>query len=512
MRNKLLLICALFCMQAMQLHAEDYDIYPGDTLKVYSLNEDGINLRYWLRRRTKDAVLIEVPKDYRGCVRIPEKVEYGDATYPVTKIGGEYDVWRHTSYVFHESEAESVELPSSLKIIGQSSIWHTKRLKRLVIPNSVTEIEKNGIYHNDSLESVVISNSIEVLSYRALGDNLQLSSVTFADGSILKEIIGHAFYNCQSLKEICLPDKVEKIGMYAFENCTSLSSLKLPESLVTIQYQAFLNTGLTSLFIPRNVTDMPEPICVNCPMLETLEVSKDNPVFDSRNNCNAIIDTYQNKLFNGINKTVIPDDVTSIGNRAYEKIDVEEIYIPENITEIGDYAFASSKIRRIALPASIRKLGKYSFYDCDELESITIPDGVEEIPKGAISACDNLKTIVLGPSVNAIAQDALASKSLENLYLTPVEPPSVDNYYNPFGKYDSSFKGKLKVFVPIEGYTRYKSHSYWGKFVSLDDPTSINDITSGTDDNKVYDVNGIECNGQPQHGLYIKNGRKILVK
>ena len=109
-----------------------------------------------------------------------------------------------------------------------------------------------------------------------------------------KLIKSEAFYGRTDLRSIVIPDSVTEIGYDAFSGCTGLTSIVIPDSVTKIGCDAFSGcTGLTSIV-----------------------VSGGNKVYDSRNGCNAIVETKTNTLVTGCKNTVIPDSVTEIGTLA----------------------------------------------------------------------------------------------------------------------------------------------------------------------------------------------------
>ena len=141
------------------------------------------------------------------------------------------------------------------------------------------------------LESVIISNS-----------------VTTIDDS--------AFYHCSSLTSINIPDSVTTIGKLVFSN-SGLTSVTIGNSVTSIGDNAFSISKLTSITIPNSVTSIGNSLFSYCIHLGSIVVESDNPVYDSRNNCNAIIETATNKLLYGCKNTIIPNSVISIGNYAF---------------------------------------------------------------------------------------------------------------------------------------------------------------------------------------------------
>ena len=147
---------------------------------------------------------------------------------------------------------------------------------------------------------------------------------------------------------------VTAIGNSAFSDCSGLISIDIPNSVTSIGVSAFCNcTGLTSIVVESG-----------------------NPKYDSRNNCNAIIETASNTLIVGCENTIIPNTVTAIGNSAFDNFSgLTSIDIPNSVTSIGEGAFwGCSGLTSITIPNSVTFIGDGAFHDCTGLTSVNIHD------------------------------------------------------------------------------------------------------------------------------------------
>lgn len=193
-----------------------------------------------------------------------------------------------------------------------------------------------------------------------------------------------------------IPEGTTMISNYAFDDCCTLESIVIPESVTEIGYAAFFRcTSLKSITIPESVTKIGEAAFVGCSSLESIVVAEGNPVYDSREGCNAIIETKTNILRYGCKSTNIPQSVTKIGRHAFAGCSsLESITIPEAVTEIEDYAFCDCRLLEgITIPKSATRIGISAFRGCKALKSITIPESVMEIETLAFLGCSSLQCV-----------------------------------------------------------------------------------------------------------------------
>ena len=225
--------------------------------------------------------------------------------------------------------------------------------------NQTAEVTNNGNPSSaySGLTTVTIPSTVEY------------NDVTYSVTSIGRE----AFWNCPGLTSVAIGDNVTSIGTSAFTYCSGLTSIEIPNSVTSIRPFAFAAcTGLTSVTIPNSVTSIGSAVFNQCTGLTTIVVANENPSYDSRNNCNAIINTSTNMLVAGCKNTIIPYGVSSI----------------------GDYAFSScSGLTSIEIPSSVVNIGECAFEGCSGLTSVTIPNSVTSIGLRAFAVCSGLTSV-----------------------------------------------------------------------------------------------------------------------
>ena len=309
-------------------------------------------------------------------VTIPSSVVISSSTYDVTSIG---------DYAFEEEGFSSIILPngiitigkeafnycenlttinfpSSLKTIGSGAFYGCRALSSAAIPNGVTNINSRTFYGCSSLNFLSIPNSVTSIEESAFAGCSALPSITIPNnvttignstfsgcsgltsvtiGNSVTSIGNGAFSGCSGLTSVNIPNSVTSIGSSTFYGCSRMTSVIIGNSVMSIGSSAFSGcSGLTSITIPNSVTSIGEGAFYNCSGLTSVTVKSGNVVYDSRDNCNAIIETASNKLIAGSFKTIIPNSVTSIGNGAFFGCSgLTSVTIPNSVTSIGSYAF-----------------------------------------------------------------------------------------------------------------------------------------------------------------------------
>ena len=259
----------------------------------------------------------------------------------------------------------------------------------------------------ESLQSITIPNSVKSIGNRAFYECKSLQSITIPNSvtSIGKE----AFSCCESLQSITIPNSVKSIGNYAFRNCESLQSVTIPNSVTKIGNEAFWGCdSLQSVTIPNSVTSIGNKAFNDCKSLQSITIP---------NSVKSIGDGAFREC-DSLQSITIPNSVTSIGEGAFSTcVSLQSVTIPNSVKSIGKEAFSGCvSLQSITIPNSVTKIEDDAFWGCKSLQSVTIPNSVKSIGKKAFSGCKSLESITIPNSVTSIGDDAFyLCKSLQSV-------------------------------------------------------------------------------------------------
>lgn len=284
-------------------------------------------------------------------------------------------------------------IPDSVTCVGPSAFEGCSCPEQLFIPDSVTEIGRNAFKGCSGLKVIYVPSGTD-LAVAGLPNGVQVfeRAVNPEDNAEIEvQVSGH-----DGLITMYVPDSSTRIEEGALCSCLGLRNIHIPDSVTEIGREAFFGCiGMKTIHIPGNVTEIGDAALAHNRFIG-MTVSPDNPRYDSREGCNAIIDSDDNTLIAGCKKTVIPEGVTRIGTGAfYECLGLTEIHIPDGVTEIGNHAFhRCSELMEIHIPESVTRIGDYAFYGCASLSHLVIPRSVTEIGEYALKHCTGLQSIL----------------------------------------------------------------------------------------------------------------------
>lgn len=310
--------------------------------------------------------------------------------------------------------------------------------------------------------------------------------------------------------------KVTSIGRGAFAVNRRLKKVNLPESLVSIQPGAFAwCDDLQSIYIPKSVEDIEYAAFEGCIGLNSVVVDKDNKNYDSRDNCNGIIETEGNELIFGNQNTKIPNSVTRIGEWAFAGQSLlTTVDIPSSVTSLGSHAFSESGLKSMEMPNSIIGLGVNVFMNCRAMETLVFSESLETIPGFLLNQCHALKSIIIPASVKVVEEYALAyCNNIQSITFLSTTPPTI--YPGSFEAHYHNYA--ITIHVPEGCRDEYEYRTADQPFTNIVDDvkisTGISNVTLSNADSesRIFRLNGTRVSSL-QKGINIVNGKKVVVK
>lgn len=343
------------------------------------------------------------------------------------------------------------------------------------------DFEVDGIYYlKNGLEATVTHRGSSYTSYsnEYTGDVIIPATVTYGSTTYtVTSIDNFAFSECSKVTSVTIPNTVISIGYYAFYYCSQLANITIPNSVVSIGQLAFgatkwlsnqpkglvyagmvaykykgtpendtiitiregtlgIATGLFSgnskiigVAIPGSVKCIGNGAFRGGSTLNSISVASNNPYYDSRNDCDAVIESNTNTLIAGCSNSSIPNSIIAIGDYALSECGIKLIDIPNSVTYIGKYSFYEcDELESISIPNSVSEIGDYAFYLCDILDNVSLPNSVTTIGKYAFSGCSELTNITIPSSLNEISEGSFSNcKKLSSVDI-PCSVTSIGSY------------------------------------------------------------------------------------
>ena len=311
----------------------------------------------------------------------------------------------------------------------------------ITFDGDVSDVGTYAFKNCGTLSSVVIPGSAGSIAIKAGNRGTRSDEEVSSIGN-------YAFYGCSNLVSVTIPDTVTTIGESAFEGCSSLESINIPDGVTVFDYYVFAGCSKLAISIPEQITTIKDRAFRGCIMpnvvipasvtdlvfslwspfdgvaIETITVEEGNQKYDSRDGCNAIIETATNTLIVGSNSTVIPPTVKTIGMNSFG---------------------STSTLSSMEIPFGVESIKNKAFSGCQQLRFVSFPASLQSVGEYAFNSCPSLRTIVC----------------------EAVVPPSL-------GSQAISQNSQLKVYVPFFCDNAYSGSSQWSSF-------SINEIYSAND-------------------------------
>ena len=456
-------------------------------------------------------------------LKIPESL----GGYNITAIGDN---------VFeNNTDIEEVELPASVKHIGENAFYGCASLKELTILGAVT-IDQSAFQDCEKLMSVSLPDTLDLIENNAFRGCTSLESLDIPEG--VTKIGDKAFRDCVGLKSITLPSTLVSLGYNVFQNCESLEKIEIPEKITTLNSYAFYYCkNLEEIILPKGMQKIDDSVFEECPNLRTIkcrdsELDWSNNILIGTGN-DAIysaemefdytgvlpeysytftggtieltkyngtdkdvvipemydgytVTSLDSDIFNGydaLESVVVPENVMVIYGSTFAGLEnLKKVTLPENLHEIQLHAFRGcNRLEEINIPPNVNTIGSYAFAECPSLKSIEIPAGVTMLPEGVFSGCTSLATVILNEGLDSIGDETFLNCGAKSITIpkTVYTIGSRALGYN----YDAG-EYRLRSDFTVAGYKGYTSEYY-----AMDNALAFEDVTPA---NEIYDWTDVD--------------------
>lgn len=288
-------------------------------------------------------------------------------------------------------------------------------------------------------DSVVVINGKGTLTADMVADYMSTCRV-FEAGKKCTAIGANVLMNCTTLKSVVLSDSVLDVGQQAFRNCSNIEYIDFGHGVRRLQWLAFYNlTSLKELHLPASISyTISSDGFTNRKNLTAITVEDGCPIYDSRDDCNCVMQKSNNALVFGCANSVIPNSCRIVNNGAFNSVGITSVTIPNGVTSIGSHAFLNSKLNT----------------------SITIPDSVTTIGQQAFRTTA-IPEVIIGSDITSIGQYIFAGcRQLAQVTILAVTPPTLGG--NAF----AGNKAGRKIYVPAESVEAYKTAAGWSTYAA----------------------------------------------
>ena len=459
---------------------------------------------YNLIAKAKQAEVTSNPNKYTGSIVIPETVNYDNVTYSVTSI--------YEAAFFGCNGLTSIIIGNNMTSIGRAAIKGCTSLTSITIPNSVTSIGNNAFEGCTGLTSFTIPNSVTSIGDYAFSGCSGLTSITIPNS--ITSIGGGVFHTCFGLTSITIPNSVTSIGNNAFHGCSSLSSITIPNSVTIIGSLAFNGcTGLTSVTIGSGITSIGSKAFANCSELTDVFCYKGSvPTTES--------DAFDNSYVDYATLHVPAASVSSYSASApWSGFGTKVAISSEDITigDLGIGTFCGSNPIDLSGTEDVKAYVVSSYEKATGQVTLTrtyyVPPFTGVVVKG------NKGGYTIPAGVGQPVYPNMMKGVTTNTVLNKVQ----DDYTN----YVLANKGGNLGFYAVTNNSTLAAGKAYLPLPTADLPTAAREFTLIFDDGETteimkvasqekasqgyYDLQGRRV-ANPTSGLYIVNGKKVIIK
>ena len=378
----------------------------------------------------------------------------------------------------------TIAFPAKLNNLGEYVLTGCYNLQHIIW--NARDAHLSWLFYSDYTEEQIRDQ----ISWYHPFYNIRQQIQTFTFGDSVRVIPRYLCYEMENLTSLSFGCEVDSIEQHVFEGCNGIKSIHwnarsfkdpylsvyspfypIRDSITSFTFgdsvhhiPAYICNGMSNLHqlvIPAKVSSIGEYAFRHMGTLDSISVNLANTHYDSRGNCNALIETASNNLLLGNYKTRIPADIQGIDACAFRNVrNLTTAIIPEGVSFIGKEAFNGCKdLKNLSLPRKLGAINDYTFQDCDSLYNITLPDSLWFIGLRAFANCTHLQALTLPESTELIDQYAFSGcTGLQAINCNAAVPPSIQQ---------TTFRGSsCPIYVPCPSINDYRTAYIWSDYGS----------------------------------------------
>ncbi len=374
------------------------------------------------------------------------------------------------------SNLESFTMPAASKFVAARMFYGCQNLSSVTMHDNIEQLGQYAFYNCGKLTDVTWPDKLEHIGEycfvysgieeAVLPEGLQgMGDNAFACSALKKLVIPstvtqinsfNLFADCVNLEEVTLPPTLTAItSSGVFSGCTNLRHIDLPEDLNVLGYWTFMDCGLESFTLPKNINVVVESLLAGCKDLTEVKLHEG-------------VTLIQGSAFYGCSSLegiLLPSTLTELRSNAFTGTGLKEIVIPEHVTEMGEGAFSGChNLRQVNIPSGVTAIKNRLFSECSSLEELTLPEGIRTIGYAAFIRT-GLKDFTLPSTVEVIEAEAFYQSALEKLTVLAPTPPRA-----PGADISSNFLPRrfdFEILVPAGSVDAYKEADGWSNYADI---------------------------------------------
>ena len=539
--------------------------YSGGETIVYGIRPllekvevDGVY--YWLS--TNGEAIVTIPDGdgyYTGELIIPATITYEDKTYKIVDIPSLREYCKDLTAVYiyaeidklecsfyNQRQLKTAELPNVRHIYNEYSYGlfdNCRGLENVVLSPNLVYIGDYAFSNCTSLNNIVIPENVTTIGYSTFQNCISLNNIVIPENVIT--IGGNAFSSCTSLSKIVLSENLTTIGISTFQNCTSLNDIVIPENVTTIGSSAFSScTSLNNIVIPENVTTIGNRAFRKCDNLQKIVIPNSveslgarEAFYDEGTACDRIIISQIEEPYdipeNTFSERAYVNDELHVPYGAAEKYRAKEgwknfVTIIEDETTTVTVGAEGMATYCPAFGVDFGNATKIAAYKATaEEENVVVLTRVESVAEGEgvllVSLGGGKATEVLNVAPDAAKNSGNAFVGVLEETTLPETEGNVTNFVlskngNNVGFYkaNNTLVKAGKAYLPVEGYGAALAKALTIVFGD-EGATGIDEVAetakdADSDDDVYYTLSGVRVKNPTAKGLYIKGGKKYILK